>query len=64
MLADSGPVNPKAIAPINVKNIPNWAAAPNNILLGLAIKGPKSVMAPTPKNINGGYMPSFTPWYR
>ncbi len=32
MLADSGPVNPNAIAPINV-NIPNWAAAPpNNIL--------------------------------
>ena len=41
--------NPKYAA-----KIPNCAAAPNKKLLGLAIRGPKSVMAPTPRKIRDG----------
>ena len=61
MEAASLPVRPSIIAPINARNIPNCAAAPNSKLLGLAIRGPKSVLAPIARNINGGYIPSFTP---
>ena len=64
MEAASLPVRPSNIAPINAINIPSCAAAPSRRLLGLAINGPKSVLAPIAKNINGGYIPSFTPWYR
>jgi len=42
------------IAPIYVAKIPSCAAAPNNKLLGFAIRGPKSVKAPTPKKIKHG----------
>ena len=48
-------------APTNVKNTPNCAAAPNKMLFGLAISGPKSVIQPIPRNISGGYIPSLTP---
>ena len=44
----------KTNAPTNVKNTPNCAAAPRRILLGFAISGPKSVIAPMPRNISGG----------
>ena len=36
--------------------MPNWAAAPKRKLFGLAIRGPKSVMAPTPMKIREGRM--------
>ena len=38
----------------NVAKIPSWAAAPKSRLLGLAISGPKSVMAPTPRKMRQG----------
>jgi len=41
--------------------MPIWAAAPRITSLGLAIIGPKSVMAPTPKKISGGTISSDTP---
>ena len=47
-------LNPRAIAAKNAKNIPSCAAAPMSRDLGLAISGPKSVMAPTPRNISDG----------
>ena len=46
--------NPSKIAPIYVRKIPNCAAAPRIKLLGLAISGEKSVIAPMPRNISGG----------
>ena len=39
---------------VKAMNMPNWAAAPMNRVLGLAIRGPKSVPAPTPMNIRQG----------
>ena len=42
------------IAIIYAAKIPNCAAAPSKKLLGLAISGPKSVIAPTPKKISDG----------
>ena len=51
----------KRVAPINVINIPICAAAPSIKLFGLAMSGPKSVMAPIPKNISGGNIPRCTP---
>ena len=62
--AASSPLNPRSIAPKNAKNIPNWAAAPSNIVLGFAIIGPKSVLAPIHKKITGGKIPRWTPWYK
>ncbi len=59
--AASASGKPNSSAPKNATYIPNCAAAPNNKLFGFAISGPKSVIAPTPKNINGGYIPSLTP---
>ena len=38
--------------------MPRWAAAPRMTSLGLAIIGPKSVIAPTPKKISGGTISS------
>ena len=47
-------LKPKAIAPKYAMKIPNCADAPSRKLLGLAIRGPKSVMAPTPIKIRDG----------
>ena len=46
-----------------VAKMPICAAAPSRRLLGLAIRGPKSVMAPTPRNMRHGYTPALTPMY-
>ena len=54
MALDSCPVKPIRRQPINVTKIPSCAAAPSNRLLGLAMRGPKSVMAPTPMKIRQG----------
>ena len=50
-----------ANAPSNVAKIPNWAAPPNNAVLGLANIGPKSVMAPMPIKISSGKIPVVIP---
>ena len=50
------PVNPKRTAPKNATKTPNCAAAPSSRLLGLANRGPKSVIAPTPRKIKEGYI--------
>ena len=47
-------LKPNAIAPKYAAKIPNCADAPSKKLLGLAISGPKSVMAPTPMKIREG----------
>ena len=49
-----GPVKPSSTAPKKATNTPSWAAAPSSRLLGLASRGPKSVMAPTPMKIREG----------
>ena len=54
-------VKPRNCAPMNVKKIPNCAAAPRRNVLGLAINGPKSFIAPTPMKMRGGNMPVFIP---
>lgn len=46
--------NPIRIAIRYAAKIPNCAAAPSRKLAGLAINGPKSVIAPTPKKISDG----------
>ena len=46
--------NPSASASRNAEKIPNCAAAPKRKLLGFAISGPKSVIAPTPRKISDG----------
>ena len=45
---------PEKRQPTKVMKMPSWAAAPRRRLLGLAIRGPKSVMAPTPMKIRQG----------
>ena len=60
--AASWKLKPRHNAPKKAANIPNWAAAPNNRLLGFAIKGPKSVNTPTPIKISGGNIPNSSPW--
>ena len=40
--------------PTKVMKMPSCAAAPKSRLLGLAIRGPKSVIAPTPMKIRQG----------
>ena len=55
---------PISFAPMKVMKMPSCAAAPSSRLFGLAIRGPKSVIAPTPMKMIGGKMPSLTPWYR
>ena len=42
------------LAPMKVKKIPPWAAAPSRKLLGLAMRGPKSVIQPMPRKMSGG----------
>ena len=37
---------PSSMAPVKAMNMPSCAAAPRNSDLGLAISGPKSVIAP------------------
>ena len=46
--------NPSREARLNVKNIPNCAAAPKIISFGLDNSGPKSIIAPMPINSNNG----------
>ena len=50
----SAPVKPSRRQPRYVRKMPSWAAAPSSRLLGLAIRGPKSVMAPTPMKMRQG----------
>ncbi len=50
----SAGVKPIQFAHRKVTKIPNCAAAPNINDLGLAINGPKSVIAPTPMKIKQG----------
>ena len=47
-------LKPIRLAQIKVKKIPAWAAAPSIRVLGLEIRGPKSVPAPTPMKIRQG----------
>ena len=61
MEAASGPVNPKRIARKKATKTPNWAEAPMSMLLGLDSRGPKSVIAPTPRKIRQGYKLVLTP---
>ena len=51
----------RAIAPISVAKMPNCAAPPKSAILGLAISGPKSVMAPTAIKMNSGNSPELIP---
>ena len=50
----SSPVKPMLIAMMNVTKMPSCAAAPMSKLLGLAMSGPKSVIAPMPRKMSGG----------
>ena len=54
-----------ARAPSRVAKMPNWAAAPRNRVIGMAIRALKSVSAPTPMKISSGNTPLSMPtWYR
>ena len=55
-------LNPNTFARISATKIPKCAPAPSKTSLGFAIMGPKSVIAPTPRKINGGTINSETPW--
>ena len=46
--------HPKISAATRAANMPNWAAAPSNTVIGFWSMGVKSVRAPTPKNISNG----------
>ncbi len=52
--AASLPEKPSRRKMTKVAKMPIWAAAPSSRLLGLAIRGPKSVMAPTPIKMRQG----------
>ena len=54
-------VKPSSNAPINAKNTPAWAPAPNSSVLGLDSIGVKSVPAPTPRKISSGNMSVSNP---
>ncbi len=54
MEAASLGAKPKATATTNATAIPTCAAAPRKRLDGLAISGPKSVIAPMPRKIREG----------
>ena len=62
MAAASGRVNDNpgirsaVSAPQKATNMPTCAAAPSSSVLGLERMGPKSVIAPIPRNIRGGRM--------
>ncbi len=47
-------LKPNSTATIIVKNIPNWAAAPNRSINGFCRSGPKSIIAPIPIKISKG----------
>ena len=47
-------LKPNKIARKYAPKIPNCAAAPSRKLIGFAINGPKSVIAPTPRKISEG----------
>ena len=53
--------NPISNAIMYAPKIPNCAAAPININFGLEMSAEKSVIAPMPKKISGGYHPDVTP---
>ena len=61
MDAASCTLNPRSIAPANATNTPIWAAAPRSMVFGFAIRGPKSVIAPTPMKIRGGKISYLIP---
>ena len=48
-------------APKSAKKMPNCAAPPRRAIFGLAISGPKSVIAPTPMKIMIGNTPVSMP---
>ena len=52
--AASSGMKPRNSAPMKAANTPNCAAAPSSRLFGLAIRGEKSVIAPTPRKISEG----------
>lgn len=52
---------PIVLARINATKMPKCAPAPKITSLGLAIIGPKSVIAPTPRKISGGTINRLTP---
>ena len=58
----SAGVNPRARAMSNAPKIPTWAAAPISISRGWEMREEKSVIAPIPRKISGGYQPLTTPW--
>ena len=51
----------RASAPMRAAKMPSWAAAPKSSVLGLAMSGPKSVIAPTPMKIRIGKRPLEMP---
>ena len=52
--AASGRSKPISLAKQSVKKIPNCAAAPKSIKVGLDSTGPKSIIAPMPMNSRSG----------
>ena len=46
--------NPRKVASTKGTKMPICAAAPSRRLDGLAMSGPKSVIAPTPRKMSGG----------
>ena len=54
MAPASRALKPSSFAPMKVMKIPSCAAAPIRSAEGLAIRGAKSVIAPTPMKISGG----------
>ena len=54
--------NPSRRARRYAPKIPVCAAAPISSSLGWDMSAEKSVIAPMPRNISGGYHPCFTPW--
>ena len=52
---------PSASANNKVRKMPNWPAAPSNMILGFCNKGWKSVMAPMPIKISKGKTSVSTP---
>ena len=61
MAPASAGANPQARASRYAPKIPICAAAPIRISRGWDISAEKSVMAPMPRKISGGYQPCFTP---
>ena len=51
-------------APMSAEKMPSCAAAPRSSIFGLAMSGPKSVMAPTPKKMRIGKRPVSMPAWK